>query len=448
MLKKMISAVIAITMVMGMCSCSEQSSGQDPQSSSQIVQPSEPVEPRTDLGQNTIQLTADYTFNKADTNQGSDEQFLKGVNGFSVQLFKNSVKKDLADGKNTLISPESVAFALGMTMNGADGSTLKQMQDVMCGSVDTDTFNKNMNLLISNAHSSNTDDSKLNIANSLWVKDKQGLTLNEQFVQTCKQMYNAEMFRSPFDKTTIDSVNGWVNEKTDKMIPSILDKLDPNDVMCLVNCVAFDSQWEKQYLDGNVVKDSKFTNANGEEVKCTMLRSTEKSFVENSKATGFVKDYKGGKYAFMAILPNKDTSVCDYVASMTDSEIADLYAGRTKTNVQTKLPQFKFDYGSEMGDILKAMGISEAFSNSADFSKLFTNEDVCINRVIHKTHIELDAKGTKAAASTVVTTRAKCAIDSSQPKTVFLDRPFVFAIMDTASGLPVFIGTVCDPSVQ
>ena len=148
-------------MVMGMCSCSEQSSGQDPQSSSQIVQPSEPVEPRTDLGQNTIQLTADYTFNKADTNQGSDEQFLKGVNGFSVQLFKNSVKKDLADGKNTLISPESVAFALGMTMNGADGSTLKQMQDVMCGSVDTDTFNKNMNLLISNAHNSNTQYRKL-----------------------------------------------------------------------------------------------------------------------------------------------------------------------------------------------------------------------------------------------------------------------------------------------
>ena len=79
---------------------------------------------------------------------------------------------------------------------------------------------------------------------------------------------------------------------------------------------------------------------------------------------------------------------------------------------------------------------------------MFTNEDVCINRVIHKTHIELDAKGTKAAASTVVTTNAMCAIDPSQPKTVFLDRPFVFAIMDTASGLPVFIGTVCDPSVQ
>ena len=447
MFKKMISAVIALSMVMGMCSCSEssQTTADTPQPHSSFNEPAEPG--NTNININAVELTANYTFNKAGDDQSCDDKFLSGMNAFSVQLFKNSVSSDLADGKNTLISPESAAFALGMTMNGAGGSTLKQMQDVMCGGVDTDTFNRNMNLLISNAHGGSTDESKLKIANSVWVKDKKGLTLNEQFAQNCKQLYNAEMFKAPFDDSTVAGVNSWVNEKTDKMIPTILDKLAPNDVMCLVNCVAFDSQWEKQYTDKQVKKDSKFTNAKGDEVKCTMLSGTENKYIENDKATGFVKDYKGGKYSFMAILPNEDTSVADYVASMTDSEIADLYKGRTETDVYTKLPQFKFDYGSEMRDILKAMGITDAFSNSADFSKMFTNDDVCINRVIHKTHIELDAKGTKAAAATAVTMREKAAAESRREKTVYLDRPFVFAIMDTASGLPVFIGTVCDPAV-
>ena len=451
MFKKILSAVVAITMVMGMCSCSEQSSG-EPGSlpTASQYEPSQPQEPIADTGGGTVELTANYSFSQADSTQKNDADFIKGLNSFSVELFKNTVKGDLAqDGKNTLVLPESVAFAMGMTMNGANGNTLSQIQQVMCGGVDTDKFNRNMNLLISNAHSNNTEDSKLNIANSIWVKDNDNLVLTEQFALNCKQMYNAELFRTPFDKSTLEKLNGWVNDKTDKMIPKLLDRFEGNEIMCLVNAVAFDSKWENQYEDDDVRENCEFTNAKGDKVDCTMLCSTEKQYIQNGRATGFVKNYKGGKYAFMAVLPNENTSVSNYVSSMTGSEIADLYAGRTtEYDVYTRLPKFKFDYGAELGNTLRSMGITDAFADNADFSKMFENTDCAINRVIHKTHIELDANGTKAAAATAITMRENAAMVTEEPKTVILDRPFVFAIMDTQTGLPVFLGTVCDPSVQ
>ena len=453
MFKRIVSAVIAITMVMGMmCSCSESSSSEPASPNSIISQPdtsdspsSQPDAPSTN-GDN-IELTANYSFAKASDGSTNDADFISGLNGFSSELFKNAVKSDLEQGKNTLISAESVAFALGMTANGAKGNTLKQMQDVMAGGVELDKFNKNMNLLISNTQKNNTEDSKLNIANSVWVKDREDLVLTQQFAKNCKEIYNAEMFRAPFDNGTLNKLNGWVNDKTDKMIPKILENFTGDEIMCLVNCIAFDSKWDKQYTDKQVREDQKFTNFKGDKVTCTMFCSTEKNYVENGRATGFVKNYKGGKYAFMAVLPN-DNSIADYVSSMTKDEIAKLYAGKTSEDVITKLPSFTYDYDCELSKTLSSMGMSDAFSNP-DFTNLFEKGNAAISKVIHKTHIELDAKGTKAAAATVVTMKeAAIAMDEEKTKQVILDRPFVYAIMDTETGLPVFMGTVCDPSVS
>ena len=152
MFKRFLSAVIALTLVMGMCSCSDSSQSEPnpsaPNSSySQPDKPDVPDEPVPSAnGGKVIELTADKTFTPSDTNKTSDEKFVSGINAFSTNLFKTTVKSDLADGKNTLVSPSSAAFALGMTANGADGNTLKQMLDVMGGGVDMDTFNSNMNL--------------------------------------------------------------------------------------------------------------------------------------------------------------------------------------------------------------------------------------------------------------------------------------------------------------
>ena len=187
----------------------------------------------------------------------------------------------------------------------------------------------------------------------------------------------------------------------------------------------------------------------GEKTNCTMLSSKEKLYVEGEHETGFVKEYSGGKYAFMAVLPNEGTGIYEYVSSLTADRFAKLYKERTgRYDVKTKTPQFKYDYDINLNETLRGMGMEEAFTMNADFSNMTGDKSLYIGSVLHKTHIELDANGTKAAAATAVTMDAKCALDESLPKTVYLDRPFVYAIMDTRTGLPVFMGTVCDLSVQ
>ncbi len=452
MIKKFISAVIAITMVMGMCSCSEQSSGSEPQPGSQIVQPSEPkptqqpssFEPTKDM----LNPTADYQFVAA-SDVSSDEKFLIGANEFSVNLFKTSVASDLADGKNTLVSPESVLFALGMTQSGAKGETLRQMQKVLCGDLDTETFNKNMNKLMTSA--SKSGDFKFGIANSVWVRDMQDMTLTEQFAKNCKEIYNAELFKAPFNDETLKQMNNWVSDKTDKMIPSILDNLEPSTAAVLLNCIAFDAKWEKPYDKKDVVDNREFTLQDGKKVNCSMMNSEEKLYVSDENAQGFIKNYKGGKYAFMAILPNEGVSLSDYVNSLTADKFAKLYAGKTDAyKVFASMPKFKYDYGKNLNDTLKQMGITDAFDDSkADFSGMTEQQKLFISNVFHKTHIEVDELGTKAAAATAVMMDVSGAIpaDDNQ-KYINLDRPFAYAIMDTETGLPVFMGTVCDPTAS
>lgn len=445
MLKKFISAVIAISLVMGMCSCSDSSTTETKKNPTASQSASgEPFKP----GEDVVSPTAAYQFVPA-ADISSDEKFLIGANEFSVDLFRNTVMKDLENGKNTLVSPESVLFALGMTSNGAKGDTLKQMQNVLCKDVDTDTFSKNMNKLMTSAQSSS--DFKFSIANSVWVKDMQGMTLTEQFARSCKQMYNAEMFKAPFNDETLKQMNNWVNEKTDKMIPKIIDEFGDDTAAVLLNCIAFDAKWEKPYEKKDVVENREFNLQSGKKVNCSMMHSEEKLYVSDDKSQGFIKNYKGGKYAFMAILPNEDVSLSDYVKSMTAQSFAKMYAGKTtQYQVLASVPKFKYDYSAKLNDTLKQMGITDAFDGEkADFSGMTEQQKLFISNVLHKTHIELDEEGTKAAAATAVTMDVSGALPAKEDiKEIRLDRPFAYAIMDTQTGLPVFMGTVCDPTAN
>ena len=244
---------------------------------------------------------------------------------FSVELFKNTVLEDLKKGQNTLVSPESVLFAMGMVSNGANGETLRQMQKVLCKDLDTDTFNKNMNKLISDADKSEAF--KFRIANSLWVKDTENLTLSEQFAKNCKELYNADMFKAPFNDETIRQINDWVNKKTDKMIPEMIKQFGENTGAVLLNCIAFDAKWENPYEKNDVNREQRVHSGGRQKGKLLLDEQRGKGYVRDENAQGFIKNYKGGKYAFMAILPDNDgVTLSDYVKSLTADKFAKLYS--------------------------------------------------------------------------------------------------------------------------
>ena len=360
------------------------------------------------------------------------------VTDFAIRLFKES----MADGENTLISPLSVLVALSMTANGADNETLSQMEAVLGMPIDQ------LNTWISTymANLPEEEKYKLSLANSIWFTDDERFTVNQDFLQTNADYYGADIYRAPFDDDTCKDINKWVKDNTDGLIKNILDQIPKEAVMYLINALAFDAEWQDIYFESQV-REGEFTTENGEKRNVDMMYSEENKYLEDKHATGFIKYYKDRKYAFAALLPKEGTTVSEYIASLDGEHLNNLLTNAKSAFVNTSIPKFETEYDVEMSAVLSGMGMPDAFSGAtADFSKLghSTAGNIFINRVLHKTFISVDERGTKAGAATVVEMNDECALIIEDPKQVFLDRPFVYMLIDCETNQPFFIGTMMD----
>ncbi len=360
------------------------------------------------------------------------------VTDFAIRLFKASNES----GENTLISPLSVLCALAMTANGAEEETLAQMEEVL--GMTTDELNLYLYSYMKNLPQG--DKYKLSLANSIWFTDDERFTVNHDFLQTNADYYGADIYKAPFDKQTLKDINNWVKQNTDGMIPEILDQIPPEAIMYLVNALAFEAEWSEIY-EKNQVRDGEFTKEDGTKQDVEFMYGTEGTYLEDENATGFMKRYKGGKYAFVAMLPNEGVSVSEYIASLNGESLNALLANPQYATVHTSIPKFETEYKVEMAEILKGMGMTEAFDMyNADFEGLGTSTggNIYISRVLHKTYISVGEKGTKAGAATVVEMADGAAAEPTEPKEIYLDRPFVYMLIDCENNIPFFIGTLMD----
>ena len=357
---------------------------------------------------------------------------------FAVRLLKECE----ASGDNTLISPLSVLCALSMTANGARGETLEEMENVLGMSIDelNEYIYSYMSIL------SESEDCKLSLANSIWFNDHERFTVNEAFLQTNADYYNADIYRLPFNASTADAVNDWVDDKTGEMIKNILDEIPADAIMYLVNALAFDAVWNEMYEDFQV-RDGKFTTEDGDTLDVELMHSEENIYLEDENTTGFAKYYKDGKYAFAALLPDEGISISDYVASLTGERLHSILTNSQSTAVDAAIPKFEDEFDIEMSAVLTAMGMPAAFSTSADFEGLGSSENgpIYISRVVHKTYIAVNESGTRAGAATIVEAVDGCAPVLEETKQVYLDRPFVYMLIDTETNIPFFIGTMMNP---
>ena len=360
------------------------------------------------------------------------------VTGFAVRLFQASEKS----GENTLVSPLSVLCALAMTANGAEGETLEQMEAVLGMTVEE----LNLYLYSYAKNLPQGEKYKLSLANSVWFTEDKRFTVNQDFLQINADYYGADIYQAPFNDQTCKDINNWVKQKTDGMIPEILDQIPPEAVMYLVNALAFEAEWSEVY-EKHQVRDGQFTKEDGTEQNVEYMYGSEGVYLEDEKATGFIKYYKGGKYAFAAMLPNEGVSVSEYIASLDGESLNALLANPQYTAVQTSIPKFEMEYGVEMSEILMGMGMPRAFDpDNAEFERLGTSTDgnIYISRVLHKTFISVGEKGTKAGAATVVEMQDCAAEEPQEPKQVYLDRPFVYMLIDRENNIPFFIGMMMD----
>ena len=269
--------------------------------------------------------------------------------------------------------------------------------------------------------------------------------MKEDYMVRTDRIFDAEAVIAPFDQTTVDAVNQWCDDNTDGMIDHLLDEIDPYAQLILMNATALDAPWADPYED-HQVREETFTNAGGDTEDVKMLNSTEDTYFETEDAVGFMKYYEGYEYAFLAILPNEDMTVDEYVQSLTGEKYLEFWNSRTTAyEVWTKLPEFTYEYELKMNDVLGDMGMIRAFNEDADFTGIaeFLDGNLYIDTVLHKTFIEVGQYRTRAAAVTAVIMEAGCAMpEPVEIKEVYLDRPFVYAIVEVDTGMPLFIGTL------
>ena len=374
------------------------------------------------------------------------DEFKDAAADFAFELLKESNKAGY-EGDSLLVSPLSVMLALSMTANGAEGETLKQFEKVLGGKMDIDSLNAQLFNYTSTLTS--TEKAKFNLANAVWLTSDPSFSVNRHFISRIENTFDADIVAADMtNPATVDEINSWVKKETFDMINKIIDEgsLDEQTIMVLLNAIAFDAQWQNEISDKSCFEDD-FNGTAGKKT-VTFMRTPGDRYLEGDNEIGFIKNYAGGDYAFLALLPDEGIDINDYVASLSGKEflkICDEDFG-DKYEVNTVIPHFSFDCSLSMAGVLEKMGIKDAFNPfTADFSGMgeSTNGALYISDVLHKTHIELDNKGTKAAAVTAVVVKATGLSASVTVKNVVLDRPFVYAIIDTQTGLPVFLG-VCE----
>lgn len=383
----------------------------------------------------TINLSKDLRSSELDK-ISLDDDFIQTSADFAVELFKNS----LSDHDNTLISPLSVMIALSMCANGADHNTLEEIEE-MLGNLSIDQLNQYLYSFISQL--SSDDQTKFNIANSIWYRDNDSFHIDKDFLQNNLNYYHAQAFLSSFDQDTVQDINEWVKNNTNNMIDSIIDTIYPTAIMIIMNALCFDGKWENTYQKFDISNDL-FNCYHGKRKTIEMMHSYENEYLIDENATGFVKHYKGNHYSFAAILPNEEIDIFDYIESLNSEKFLRILSNPQNIQVNAKLPKFEIHYSLILNDILKNMGVIDAFDDSkADFSKMGRSNigNLFISEVFHKTYISVNEEGTQAAAVTDITVCESAAINEAE---VVLNRPFIFMIIDDFTNFPIFIGTVLD----
>ena len=353
----------------------------------------------------------------------------EAVTDFALRLFTAANEGE----ENTALSPLSVLCLLSMVANGARGETLAQMEEAFGMTKDE------MNLYLYsyvNSLPQGKFSYTLNVANSLWLSEG---SVKSDFLQANADYHGAGIFRAPMNEETKTRINDWVKKKTEGMIPTLLDEISEDARLYLVNALAFEAVWQNQY-DADLVLDGTFTKEDGTTLAAQLMHSTEEKFLQSENATGFLKYYAGEKYAFVALLPEEGTSVADMLSSLDGAALQALLASAEDRPVKAAIPKFESEYETDLAAVLAKLGINAAFDPTADFSGI-TDGSLYISKSLHKTVIKVGERGTGAAAAGYF--QMECILtEEPEAKTVILDRPFAYLLIDCEANIPFFIGTV------
>ncbi len=361
---------------------------------------------------------------------------------FGFNLF-SEIRKTEQD-TNIFISPFSISVALAMTLNGAAGETEQAMTDTLqLQRVDSAGINGGYAGL---RQTLSTADPKVTLAisNSLWAR--QSIPFKEDFLQRNTQFFGAEISALDFmDPRTVETINQWVDTNTNGKITKILDEIDPETVLFLINAIYFKGTWQEEF-DPSQTRDDPFHLANGDVKQVPMMRQGHQyPYYRGKNFQAISLAYGDGQMRMYIFLPDGKSDLNSFLETLNAENWEHWMSQFYKQEVWISMPKFKLEYQKNLNDTLKALGMDIAFApRLADFSRMAPLKELdgnlYIHEVLHKTFVEVNERGTEAAAVTKVEMRVE-----SAPPEFIVNRPFFFAIRDNQTETILFIGVVVDP---
>jgi serine protease inhibitor len=376
-----------------------------------------------------------------------EQRIIEADNRFAIKLLKQTTADTRDTLENLFVSPLSVAMALGMAYNGAAGTTEEAMRATLeLEGMTVAEVNESYQSLITMLRELDPR-VRFQIANSIWYKD--GYGVEQPFLDANRVYYDARVSALDFASPTAPAtINAWVSEQTQGVIPTIVDQIADGMRLYLINAIYFKGDWTDQF-DRSRTQPRPFRLADGSTVSVpTMTHGTQTDLHLTSRPYATIVDlpYGGQAFSMTIVLPSDTTSVDDLVAALTADQWNDWTASLQPSKNEVFLPKFKLTNDLKLIPSLAGLGMGIAFGCdplTADFTRIHVPSELCITEVKHKSYVDVNEEGTTAAAVTSVGIGI-----TSVPLTIDVNRPFLFALRENLSGTILFMGVIRRPTIE
>ena len=334
---------------------------------------------------------------------------------FQISLF-NKLNSEYKE-KNLIISPLSIFQAISLVTNGANGETQKELLELLDNKEmeEINLINKKILDILEN-------DSSLEIANAIMSR----LAPLNGFTKIARDNYDSEIL----PLKNVNQVNKWCEKKTHGKINKIIEKLDPSIYMIILNAVYFKGEWLYKFEKG-VTSKQIFYNMNKEQKNIDMMHIIEHfNYFEDSNLQSVELRFNKGSISAIVILPKEKLNINEFIEILDkDNEYFYSIVNNMEYNrLDLKLPKFEFNYSKNLKELLKKIGVILPFKSEADFSKIRTQNDICISEIIHKTYLKVNEQGTEAAAVTAIIMDEAAASFDEKIYYMNVNRPFLFIL--------------------
>jgi serine protease inhibitor len=374
--------------------------------------------------------------------QPATNRLIMANNRFGFELFKEIVKEE--NPGNIFISPLSISVALAMVYNGADGTTREAIaKTIELSDLTPPEINDSYRNIIKSLETADNA-VVLEIANSLWYRD--GIKIEDQFLTSSRSDFGAEIRELSFDSPdAAATINRWVDKNTNGKIEQIVnDPIDPLTIMFLINAIYFRGDWTSEFDTGLTAEDW-FTLPDGAKMNGLMMTQHGRfAYSANDLFQAVSLPYGNGAFSLIAILPRPEIAIDSLIGRLNQDNWNNWMKDFSIQRGVVHLPKFTLEYDLDLNMALKALGMGVAFEpDNADFTRIYRKGGLFISRIKHKAYVEVNEKGTTAAAVTAV----EIGITSVGPSgfVLRLNRPFIIAVYDNISGLVVFMGRIMEP---